>query len=107
MGQAMGSEASKVFRPYPKTAVVDLTSVDGPYPAPSPAGHYPQGRPGGTGRVAPRFVTWPHIQGACIYDGDRIIAVGRLDAIEGAAEQLNRNYCQDISDVLKVWGLGG
>ena len=90
-----------------KTAVINLDAVEGPCPGASPAGPYPHGRPGETGRVSLRFVTWPHIRGACLYDGDRIIAVGRLDAIEGAADQLNRNYLQDIDDVLKVWGLGG
>jgi hypothetical protein len=78
-----------------------------PYPNTAATGPYPAGRPEGTGRAAPRFVTWPHIRGACLYDGDRIIAVGRLNDIEEAAEHLNRNYLQDVDEVLRSRGLSG
>jgi hypothetical protein len=76
-------------------------------PAPSAAGPYPPGRPGPTGRLTNRYLTWPHIRGACIYDDDRIIAVGPIWVIESAAEQLNRSYLQDADEVLRAWGLDG
>jgi hypothetical protein len=86
---------------------IETTNISEACPAPSAAGPYPPGRPGPTGRLLNRYLTWPHIRGACIYDGDRIIAVGPIWVIEAATEQLNRNYLQDANEVLRAWGLSG
>ncbi len=53
-----------------------------------------------------RFRSAPHIRGASLYDGARLLAVGDLHAVESAVDQLNGG-AGDVDAVLRGVGLIG
>lgn len=53
-----------------------------------------------------RYYTKPHIRGASLYDGERLLAVGELMAVESAADRLNGG-ATDVEQVLRRAGLIG
>lgn len=53
-----------------------------------------------------RYCTRPHIRGASLYDGEQLLAVGELMAVESAAERLNSGV-GDVESVLRGVGLVG